>query len=46
MSSHLQLHNPALMYPWEKRTLFIGRLPEPLYAAYGAATLLLSLGKK
>jgi AraC-like DNA-binding protein len=45
MSSHLQLHNPALMYPWEKRTLFIGRLPEPLYAAYGAATLLISLGK-
>lgn len=38
------LHKPAFMYPWEKRTLFIGRLPEPVTAAYGAATLVISLG--
>ncbi|HEX4939075.1 MAG TPA: AraC family transcriptional regulator [Candidatus Kapabacteria bacterium] len=38
------LHRPAFMYPWEKRTLFLGRLPEPVTAAYGAATLVISLG--
>ncbi|HVK98625.1 MAG TPA: AraC family transcriptional regulator [Dongiaceae bacterium] len=38
------LHKPAFMYPWEKRTLFIGRLPKPVTAAYGAATLVISLG--
>lgn len=36
---------PAYMFPWEKRTLFLGRLPQPLKVAYGAATLVISLGK-
>ncbi|RLT88162.1 MAG: hypothetical protein CSH49_14895 [Alcanivorax sp.] len=36
---------PAYMYPWEKRTLFLGKLPRPLKVAYGAATLIISLGK-
>jgi AraC-like DNA-binding protein len=33
------------MYPWPKRTLFMGRLLEPLTVCYGAATLLVSLGR-
>ncbi|MCP5014740.1 MAG: helix-turn-helix transcriptional regulator [Ketobacter sp.] len=36
---------PAYMYPWEKRTLFLGKLPQPIRVAYGAATLVISLGK-
>jgi AraC-like DNA-binding protein len=34
----------ALMYPWSKRTLFLGALPAPVQVAYGAATLIVSLG--
>jgi AraC-like DNA-binding protein len=34
----------ALMYPWSKRTLFLGPLPAPVQVAYGAATLVVSLG--
>lgn len=40
-------HRPlkdALMYPWSKRTLFLGPLPAPVRVAYGAATLVVSLG--
>ena len=44
MSIQPLLHKPAFMYPWEKRTLFLGRLPGPVTAAYGAATLVISLG--
>lgn len=39
------LHKPAFMYPWAKRTLFVGSLPEPVTAAYGAATLVIALGR-
>jgi AraC-like DNA-binding protein len=35
----------ALMYPWGKRTLFLGPLTGPVQVAYGAATLVVSLGK-
>lgn len=35
---------PAFMYPWRKRTLFIGNLPPSVNVAYGAATLVVSLG--
>lgn len=40
MSSHLLLHSPALMYPWEKRTLFIGRLPRKFRLAQEAFYIL------
>lgn len=36
----------AYMYPWAKRTLFIGPLLSPVTVAYGAATLIVSLGDK
>lgn len=35
---------PAFMYPWPKRTLFIGKLPASVEVSYGAATLVVSLG--
>lgn len=35
----------TLMYPWSKRTLFLGLLSEPVRVAYGAATLVVSLDK-
>lgn len=41
--SHSPLHS-AVMYPWNKRTLFIGTLIEPIAVSYGAATLIVSLG--
>lgn len=34
----------TLMYPWNKRTLFLGPLADPVHVAYGAATLVVSLG--
>lgn len=34
----------SYMYPWSKRTLFLGALPAPVNVTYGAATLVVSLG--
>jgi len=36
---------PSLLYLWDKRTLYIGPLFEPLNLSQGAATLLVSLDK-
>jgi AraC-like DNA-binding protein len=36
---------PSLLYLWDKRTLYIGPLFEPLNLSQGAATLLVSLNK-
>lgn len=36
---------PSLLYLWDKRTLYIGPLFEPLNFSQGAATLLISLDK-
>lgn len=36
---------PSLLYLWDKRTLYIGPLFEPLNLSQGAATLLISLDK-
>lgn len=44
MANQYLLQKPAYMYPWEKRTLYLGRLPDAVRVAYGAATLLVSLG--
>ncbi len=44
MHSYHRHPKDALMYPWSKRTLFLGSLPEPVQVAYGAATLVVSLG--
>ncbi|KZY43317.1 MULTISPECIES: helix-turn-helix domain-containing protein [unclassified Oleiphilus] len=38
------MNKKSLLYLWEERTLFIGRLEEPLNLSQGAATLTLSLG--
>src|SRR5690606_6270160 len=45
MTAQPVLRTASLMYPWPKRTLFMGRLLEPLTVCYGAATLLVSLGR-
>ena len=37
--------NPSLLYLWDKRTLYIGPLFEPLNLSQGAATLVVSLDK-
>jgi len=37
--------SPSLLYLWDKRTLYIGPLLEPLNLSQGAATLLVSLDK-
>ncbi len=37
--------SPSLLYLWDKRTLYIGPLFEPLNLSQGAATLLVSLDK-
>lgn len=44
MASMIKNRKPAYMYPWVKRTLFIGPLIGPIHVAYGAATLVVSLG--
>ncbi|OUS41594.1 hypothetical protein A9R00_00140, partial [Oleispira antarctica] len=36
---------PSLLYLWDKRTLYIGPLFEPLNLSQGAATLVVSLDK-
>ena len=37
------MNQKSLLYLWEERTLFLGRLPETLSLSQGAATLTLSL---
>ena len=44
LSNPCRLQKTSVMYPWDKRTLFLGRLPDPVYASYGAATVVVSLG--
>lgn len=44
MTAHTKLTKPAYLYPWDKRTLFIGALPGNVHVAYSAATLVVSLG--
>lgn len=45
ISSQTKNINSSLLYLWDKRTLYIGPLLEPLKLTQGAATLLVSLDK-
>lgn len=46
MHTYCRNLKPAYMYPWARRTLFIGPLPSPVTVAYGSATLIVSLGDR